>query len=103
MRIPLLSYRQSNRKLILRWRQRARRIGCICARRILQAVEVEHNIAGLVEAVVGEIGVEKTCSAVGRRLAGCVAQDEEELFVSRLFNHWLKLERLAIDRELGDS
>jgi hypothetical protein len=50
-------------------------------------------VAGFVEAIVWEIGVEEASRAVGRGFAGCVAQDEEELFVSWLFDDWFELDR----------
>ena len=55
--VPLLTDRKRNGQAISGWRQRASSIGCVCAGRVLEAVEVEDELAGLRETSVGEARV----------------------------------------------
>src|SRR4029077_8467134 len=77
--VALLAHREGNGQAILRGRQRAGGGGGGGAGRILQAVEVEHQFAGFVEAVVRESGIQEPASAIGLCRARSVPQYEKEL------------------------
>jgi hypothetical protein len=56
------------------WASRKRSVG---ARGILEAIEIENEFAGFVEAVGRETGVEKAAGGISVRGTGGVTQDEE--------------------------
>ena len=85
--------------VLLRW-QRARGECGVDARRILGAVEVEDEGAGLVEAVARQGSVEEATCLIGRTRARGVAEDKEERLVGRVFDNGLKPKGLAVEREL---
>ncbi len=85
--IALLADGQRDGKPVARRRERARRIGSVGARRIFQAIEIEHKLAGLSEPVSGKTGVEKPTSPVSSCGAGLVAKDEEEFCDSGIFKN----------------
>ena len=68
-------------------------------RRIFEVIEVEDQLAGFVEPVGWESGVEEAASAVCRGGAGGVAKDEEELGDGEIFEDGLKLVSLAGELE----
>src|SRR5208283_2343871 len=71
--------------------------------RVYEAIEVEPQISGVVDAVVGQAGVEKTSGAVGGGFAGGVAQDEKEVGGLGVFEDGLKTIGLSIEGELGGT
>jgi len=86
---------------ILRRRQRARGIGRECARRVHQSIEIEPDFAGLADAMVGKLSVEKASGAVGRGFAGGVTQNKKKIGCLRIFEHGLEPENLSVDGEFG--
>ena len=62
-----------------RW-QRATGVGRVGAGGILEAVEVEDQLAGLVETMIGKRRVEITAAGIGGLLSGLIADDEEQGF-----------------------
>src|SRR4029077_12996952 len=66
--------REGNLEAILPRRQRAGGVGRVGARWIFQAIEIEHQFAGLVQAVCWESGVEKAARPICGGRAGCVAK-----------------------------
>jgi len=84
--------------ILLGW-QRAGGVGGVSARGILKPVEVEHQRAGLIEPVVGNLGVEKAAARIGGAGAGGIAQDEQQGARLWIFEHGLKLHRIAVEQE----
>ena len=72
MRVLLLADRERYCQPVLFGRQRAGGVSGVGAGRVLQAVEVEREMTGLVESVVGEIGVEEAGGSVAGGSAGGV-------------------------------
>src|SRR5260370_28447152 len=60
-------------------RERTGRVGSVGTRRVFKAIEIEHELAGFIEAVGGEAGIEKAAGAVSGRGTGRVAENEAEL------------------------
>src|SRR5712692_686656 len=77
-------------KPVARRRERAGRVGSVGARWIFKAIEIEHEFAGLVEAVGRKAGIEKTAGAVSGGGAGCVAKNEEKFCDRGIFEDGLK-------------
>src|SRR5271155_3335473 len=109
MRVFRLAHGKGDGKpVLLRW-QRAGGVGSIGARGVLQAVEIQGQLARLVEPVVREIRIEEARSSVaGRRsgtgrAAGRVAQDKEKLLRVGIFEDRLKLKGLSVEGELGQA
>ena len=88
--IALLADRKRDGEAVSGRRQRASRVGSVGARRIFEAIEIEHEFAGFIEAVGGEAGVEKTASAVSGGGAGHVAKNEEEFCHGGIFKNGLQ-------------
>src|SRR5207245_241730 len=101
--IALLTHRQSNRQPIAPWRKRAGRVGSVGTRRVFQAIEIEHQWAGLIQAVGGKARIEKAAGAISSGLAGRVAKDKEKFCNSGIFEHRFKHERLSLESELRSS
>src|SRR5579864_9003812 len=78
--VALLAYGEGNGEAILLWRERASSEWGVGAGRIFETIEIENEVAWVVEAMIGEGGVEKAAGAVGFRGAGSVAEDKEKLF-----------------------
>ena len=77
--------------------------GSIGAGRILKPVEVEYDCSGLVEAVVGKIGVQEARGFIRCGVARGVTQDEEKLFSVGGFEDWLELNGFSIDHKFRES
>ncbi len=75
--IALLADGKGDGKAVARRREGAGGIGSVGARRILEAIEIEDQLARFVEPVGGETGVKKAASAVGSRRAGGVVMEGE--------------------------
>ena len=73
----------------LRW-ERAGRVGSVGTRGIFKAIEIEHELAGPIEAVGGEAGIEKAAGSVSGRGTGRVAKNEEKLCDGGIFEDGLK-------------
>jgi hypothetical protein len=98
--VTFLTDRKRNGQAISRWRQRASSIGRVGARRVLEAVEVEDEIARLLETSIGVARVEKTASAICRRPTGGIAKNEKQFCPGGIFENWLEAIGLARNREL---
>ena len=70
--VALLAYRQWNWQAVARGRERAGGKGCVRTRRIFEAIEVEDQFTGFVEAIRWEAGVKKTACLVGRFVGFCI-------------------------------
>ncbi len=101
--VALFTRRNSDVEAVLLGWQRAGREGRVDTWRILDAVEVEHDSAGLVETVAGQRRVEEAAGLIRGGGARGVAEDEEELLFGRIFDDRLKPQSLAVERELGDA
>src|SRR5208337_4813412 len=88
---------------VLLRRQRAGGPGGVGAGGVLQAVEVEQQLAGSGEAVVRDLGVEEAAGAVGGGLRGRIAEDEEEGLAGGVFKDRCQAKRLSSKRKLGRS
>jgi hypothetical protein len=97
--IALLADRQRDGKAVARRREWAGRVRSVGARRIFQAIEIEHQLAGLIEAVGGEAGIEKSAGTVSGRGAGRVAKYEEEFCNGRIFKDGLQPKSFFSKRE----
>src|ERR1700686_4607327 len=75
--VALLAYREGDGKTVLFWREGAGGEGSVGAGGVLEAIEIEEEFAGVVEAMIGKGGIEKAAGAVGGGGAGGVAKDEE--------------------------
>src|SRR6266849_5942499 len=75
--VALLAGGKRDGKTVARRRERAGRIGSVGARWIFKAIEIEHELAGVVEAVCG-------------KGAGRVAKNEEKLCDGGIFEDGLK-------------
>src|ERR1700687_4722467 len=76
--IALLADGKRNGKPVALRRERAGRVGSVGTRGILTAIEIEHELAGFIEAVGGEAGIEKAAGPVSGRGTGRVGKDEEK-------------------------
>ena len=90
--IALLANGKRDGKPIARRRKRAGRIGSVVAGGIFQAIEVEHELAGFIEAVGRERCIEKAAGTVSGGRTGRVAQNEEKLGDDGIFEDRLKPE-----------
>ena len=103
MVIPLLSGGDGDGQAVDVGGQGAGGVGGVGARGIFEAVEVDVEGAGLVDAVGGEARVEEAGGFVGGGAAGGVAEDEEELLVVVAFEDGLKLDGFAVEGEFGEA
>src|SRR2546421_10625889 len=83
--IALLADRQREGKAVARRREGAGRVRSVGARRVFQAIEIEHQLARLIEAVGREAGIEKSAGPGSGRWAGRGAEYEEKFFNGRMF------------------
>src|SRR5712692_182809 len=88
--VALLAYGKRDGKAVARRGERAGREGSVSARRIFQAIEIEHELTGFIETVGGEAGIEKAAGLVSGGGAGRVAKDEEKFGDGGIFEDWLK-------------
>src|SRR5260370_8264736 len=77
--IALLADGKRDGKPVALRRERAGRVGSVSTRGVFKAIEIEHELAGFIEAVGGEAGIEKAAGAVSGRGTGRVAKNEEKL------------------------
>src|SRR5271166_4526799 len=98
--IALLACRNWDGQAVLWRRQRAGCVRRVRAGWVLCAVEVQHQLAGLRQAVVRKRRVEKASRAVGFRLARSVANYEKQFGVLRALENGFETERFAVEREL---
>ena len=75
--VAFFADRQRNEEAITGRRKRAGGKCRVRAGRILEAIEIQNKLAGFVEAIGRETGVEKAAGGVRRGGAGGVTQDEE--------------------------
>lgn len=101
--IALLADRKRDGKPVSGRRERACRIGCVSARWIFQAIEIEREFARSIEAVGGKAGVEKTAGAVGGRGAGRVAKNEKKLCGGGIFQNGLQTKCFSREAEFRDA
>src|SRR6266852_5792732 len=97
--VALLAYGKRDGKAVAGRRERACRVGSVGARRIFKAIEIEHELAGFIEAVGGEAGVEKAAGLVSGGGAGRVAKNEEKLGDGGIFEDGLKPECFSSESE----
>lgn len=83
--------------------QRAGGEGGVGAGRVLDAVEVEDQIARFVEAVIGKRRIENASADVSGGFEGQVAEDEEQSFAGRVFQNRLECEFPVAEGEGGDA
>jgi len=88
--IALLADRKRDGEPVALRRERAGRVGSVGTRGIFKAVEIEHELAGFIEAVGGEAGIEKAAGTVSCRSTGRIAQNEEKLCDGGIFEDGLK-------------
>src|SRR5712692_8042709 len=88
--VALLAYGKREGKAVAGRRERACRVGSVGARRIFKAIEIEHELAGFIEAVGGEAGIEKAAGTVSCRSTGRIAKNEEQLCDDGIFEDGLK-------------
>ena len=74
--ITLLADGKRNGKPVARRRQRGDRVRGVGTRGIFMAIEIEHELAGFIEAVRGEAGVEEAASTMNGRGTGQIAKNE---------------------------
>jgi hypothetical protein len=97
--IALFADRQRNGKPVAPWRKRAGGIGSVSAWRIFQAVEVELQLAGFIEAIGGKAGIEKTAGSVRCCGAGRIAKNEEKLCDRGIFKNGLQTKCFSREAE----
>lgn len=97
--IALLANGKRDGKPVARRRERAGRIRSIGTWWIFQAIEIEHELAGFIEAVGGESGIEKAAGAISGGGAGRVAKNEEKLGDIGIFEDGLDPECFSRERE----
>src|SRR6266849_4214650 len=85
--VALLADGEGNGKAVLFWGKGAGGERGVRAGGIFEAIEIEEEFSGVVEAVIGEAGIEEAASAVGLGGAGGVAQDKEEFFDGGIFEN----------------
>ncbi len=88
--IALLADGERNGNPVARRGERAGRVGSVGTRGIFEAIEIEHELAGFIEAVGGEAGIEKAAGAVSGRGTGRVAKNEEKLCDGGVFEDGFK-------------
>src|SRR6267154_1194767 len=88
--IALLADRQRDGQAVAGRREWAGRVRSVGARRIFHAIEIEHQLAGLIQAVGGEAGIEKSAGTVSSRGAGRVAKYEKKFCNGRIFKDRLQ-------------
>src|SRR4029077_10904435 len=81
--ISLLPDGEGNGQAIARRRQRAGGIRRVRAGRILEMIEIQHQLAGLLQSLRWKTRVKKTARSIGCGGAGCVAKNEEK------FHRWI--------------
>ena len=101
--IALLADGKGDGKAVAGRGERAGGKGSVGARRILQAIEIEDQLARFVESVGGETGVKKAASAVGSRRAGGVAKNEEEFGHGGIFEDGLEAECFSGESEFSGA
>ena len=84
-------------------RERAGRKRRVGTRRVFKAIEIEHELAGFIEAVGGEAGIEKAASTVGGRRAGRVAKNEEKFRFSGIFEDGLNPKCFSCQSEFRNA
>src|SRR6202011_4038335 len=73
------------------------------ARRILQTIEIQHQLARFVESVVRKARVQKTAGTIRGRRAGSISQNEEQFLDCRVFKYGIKPIRLAAQHKFRRS
>src|SRR5712664_401864 len=101
--IALLADGKSDRKPVALRRERAGRVRSVSTRRIFKAIEIEHELTGLIEAVGRERCVEKAAGAVGGRGTGRVAKNEEKLCDGGIFEDGLKPKCFSRESEFRET
>ncbi len=101
--VALLADGKGDRKPVARWGKGAGGKGSVGARRIFEAIEIEDEFAGFVEAARGEAGIEEAAGAVGGSGAGCIAEDEEKFGDGGIFENGFETEGFSGEREFGDA
>ncbi len=80
-------------------RERAGRVGSVGTGGIFKAVEIEHELAGFIEAVGGEAGIQKAAGTVRDRGTGRIAKNEEKLCDGGIFEDGLKPKCFSSENE----
>ncbi len=75
--IALLADGERNRQTISGRRQRARGVGRVGARGILEMVEIQDQLAGFVDSIGRQAGIQEAARTVSGGGASRVAQDKE--------------------------
>ncbi len=88
--IALLANGKRDGKAVTRGRERAGRVGSVGTRRIFKPIEIQHELAGFIEAVRRKTGIEKTAGSVSGPSAGRVAENEEKFRDRGIFKNRLK-------------
>ena len=97
--VALFPHRQSDRQPVAPWRKRTGRVRSVGTRWIFQAIEIEHEFPGFIQAVAWKARIEKAAGAISGGPAGRVAKDKEELCHSGIFEYGFKPERLSLNSE----
>src|SRR5580658_2286188 len=103
MHVALLAGQDGYREAILLWRERAGCVWGVSAGGIVELVEIENEIARLIETMVREAGVQIAASFKRGVLAGLVAQNEEQLVLFARLDHRLQAKRLAVENKRGET
>src|SRR5712692_7706405 len=101
--VALLAGGKRDGKTVARRRERAGRVGSVGARWIFKAIEIEHELAGVVEAVGGKAGIEKTAGAVCGGGAGRVAKNEEKYCDGGIFEDGLEPKCFSRESEFRET
>ena len=88
--IALLADGKRDGKPVALRRERAGRVGSVGTRGIFKAIEIEYELAGFIEAVGGEAGIEEAAGTVSGRSTGRVAKNEEKLCDGGIFEDGFK-------------
>ncbi len=101
--IALLADGKGDGKAVAGRGERAGGKGSVGARRILEAIEIEDQLARFFEAVGGKTGVKKAAGAVRGRGTGDVAKNEEEFGHGGIFEDGLEAECFSGESEFSGA
>lgn len=99
--IALFADGECEGKAVAGRRERAGGVRSVRARGIFQTIEIEGELAGLVEAIRGEAGIEKAARAVSGRGAGGVTEDEEKFGHGGIFDDRFEAECFSSESKFG--
>lgn len=101
--VALLTNGKSNGEPVAGWGKRTGGEGRVGAGRIFQVIEIEDKLAGFIEAIGRQAGIEEAAGSVGGRGACRVAENKEKLGDGGIFQDGLEAKGLSPKNEFGSA